>query len=620
MSSGLSSITTYLSIVKNEQKQVAQMMKSDPALQRTVSAFQKDTVSIALPSDLLSGKNQPALQVVLGAYNMSGESTQTGLLKKLLTQDPSVKGSLVRSLASADTLHFVKAMTSRATVSLSFGNPASGSFVPGGSAASLISFQNLAWGTQSGLTAAAPAKSWSYVLDDGTAAATIAAALTTALQSTGTGDKPVTASYSVNAGGAIVGSDKAPAIGTSKDSAGNTVYSLALAVNGAGAPLRLATVVGVKAPVPATTPPTTTIGTAVALPLLSTALAASGFNIQSSGQNHLSIINPIDNSPLSLSQQSYSSFAAVTSQAISTTQNVLSLGAAGQGLIAGQILLNSGNTIGTIKSVDAAGDVTLTAASALQLPAKSRIDVAIGAGISNIGTRITTTGGTGAGDTSLKLGKAAIGLQAGQVITIGNDVVGVVKSVDPSGTVTLRAGAAVAISPGDTLSIVPKVDDDKTSALHDASDVKAILSQYETSQYEAKQGKQVSGLDDALYFTRTMPTITSITQLMSDTRLLKVVTTNLQLTDTYGQLPYNQQLGLLTSRLKLSDFSHPAKIQNYAERFLALTSQQAASGGSSDPASILLSGAGSSTSIVSALYPDTNATPGTDSLLSILYA
>jgi hypothetical protein len=626
MSSGLSSITTYLSIVKNEQKQVAQMMKSDPALQRTVSAFQKDAVSIALPSNLLSGKNQPALQVVLGAYNMSGKSTETGLLKKLLTQDPSVKGSLVRSLASADTLHFVKAMTNRATVSLSFGNPAAASFVPGGSAASSISMQNLSWGNANGnLTAAAPAKSWSYVLDDGTAAASIATALTTAVRSTGTTANPVTTSYSVNAGGVIVGSAGAPAITTSTDSVGNTVYSLALAANGAGATIRLANVVGVKMPAPVnTTPATTTISAAIATPLLAKALLATGFNLQTSGPSSLSILNPIDNGPLSLSQQSYASFAALTPRAISINQNVLPLGIAGASLSAGQVLTSGGAMIGTIKSVDAAGDVTLAAASALAVTANSEIDVAIGAGITNIGTRISAASASAIGDTTLALGTAAIGLQPGQIITDGSNVVGIVNSVDQSGQVTLRAGMGVAIASGDMLSIVPQVISKQTPALQDASNVKTILSSYETTQCESQEGKQVPGMDDALYFSRIMPSITSITQLMSDTTLLKVVTTNLGLSDTYAQLPYDQQLSLLTSKVKLSTFSNPAKLQNYAEQYLALTGAQSSSAGTStDLALSLLTGstARASVDLMSVLYPGSGSgTNGVDLLLSALYA
>ena len=53
----------------------------------------------------------------------------------------------MRSLNDTDDLHFVKAMTDRATVALDFGDPAASSFTSGGSAASSLSFNNLAWAT-----------------------------------------------------------------------------------------------------------------------------------------------------------------------------------------------------------------------------------------------------------------------------------------------------------------------------------------------------------------------------------------------------------------------------------------------------------------------------------------
>ena len=157
------------------------------------------------------------------------------------------------------------------------------------------------------------------------------------------------------------------------------------------------------------------------------------------------------------------------------------------------------------------------------------------------------------------------------MITDGSNVVGIVKSVAGSGTVTLQANLAVPVAAGDTLGTLPSVSDGQTPALEDASNVQTILSQYETSQYETQEGQQIPGMDDALYFTRTMPTITSITQLMSDTRLLDVITTNLGLSGTYDQLPYDQQVTLLTSKVKLSDYANPAKLHDAAEQFLALT-------------------------------------------------
>ncbi len=639
--SGVSAINSYLSITKNEAKQAALMVKSDPAIQRAVTGFLTDSVNISSPADLLKNQNQGALQVVLGAYNMSGMSTETGLLKQLLTQDPSATGSLVQSLGSTDDLHFVKAMTGRAMISMDFGDGDATSFVTGGSAASSISFNNLGWGSaNSSLTAASPAESWSYVLNDGSAAASVAAALTTAVQSTSTAGAAASASYSVDASGAIIGSSGAPAVSTSTDSAGNTVYSLALASSSAGAPVRIANVVSVAAPAAdPSTPTTTSITASSATSLLSGALTATGFSVTSSGSTGLNIINPIDNTKLSVAPRAYTSFVAMSQQPIDSGASIVSLGTAGLNLSAGQTLMSGSNVIGTIKSVDPSGNVTLTAATTASLKAGSRIDVSIGIGVANIGTLIAATAAATTNDNILALGTAGLSVQSGQVITDGSKVVGVVQSVDAEGKVTLQANANAAVAKGDKLSFLPQVTDQQIPALLDTSNVTSIVSQYETNQYETAQGKLTPGMDSALYFTRTAPAITSVVQLMSDPTLLKVVTTDLGLADTYGSLPYDQQVTLITSKVKLSDFTSPSKIQNYAERFLALTGEQNAAGTSgTDPAMILLTGGSTgddgtgtddgtsgtdgsaNAGLISALYPGSGTSGISDPLLAALYA
>ncbi len=616
--SGLSPITTYLSIVKNEAKQAALMVKTDPATQRAVSGFLADTVNISSPTDLLGSKNHSALQVVLGAYNMSGMSTETGLLKKLLTQDPSATGSLVKSLGSTNYLNFVSAMSNRTMVSMDFGDSTANSFVTSGAAASSISFNNLGWGTaNASLTAAVPAESWSYVLNDGTAAASIAAALTTAVQSVGTAADPVTSSYTVDAGGAIVGSSDAPAIGTTTDSAGNTVYSLALATSSTGAPIRIANVISVAAPAPASST-TTPMTAAAATSLLSRALTAYGFNIAATGTSGLNLINPITNSVLSVAPRAYTSYAGTTAREITTSTAMLSLGSAASNLTVGQTLLSGASEIGTIKSIDPVGNVTLTASSLVAVAANAVISVAMGVGVSNIGTQITTTGATTTVDSMLALGAPAKGVRAGQIITDGSNVVGIVKSVDNYGNVTLQANSAVAIAAGDTLSVLPQVSNQKIPALLDTSDTAAIYSQYEINQYEAAEGKLIPGMDSALYFTRKMPAITSINALMSDATLLKVVTTNMGISANYGVLPFDAQVALLTKKVKLSDFNTPAKLQAYAERYLVNTALNASSANAIDPNLVILQGgpSASSTDLMSALYPSSGKS--TDSLLNML--
>lgn len=639
--SGLSPISTYLSIEKNEQAQVAQFAKTDPTTKQNVAALEADAVNIKAPTDLLTSKNERALQVVLGAYNMSGQSTQTGLLKQLLTQNPSASNSLVMSSGNTNYLHFVQGMSNEATVSLSFGDSAASSFTASGSAASSVSFNNLNWGTaNTKLTAASPAEAWSYVLDDGSAADSIASALTKLVQSSGTSSDPVTASYSVDSNGNVVGSSGAPAVTTSTDKAGNTVYSVTLATDSTGAATRVANVTGVAVPAATTTP--TTVSAAVGTYLLGQAMGDTGFNVTENSFTNLTITNPAVNSKFSLAPNSYSNFAAISQQAISTYQQVLPLGTQGVSLSAGDVLLSGGNEIGTVKSVDAAGDVTLTANSALDLSAGSEIDVAVGAGINNLGTEVTATSSAGTDTAVLALGQAGVGIQSGQTVTDGSKVIGVVKSVDSSGNVTLTANLAASVSAGDTLSILPQVDDQQTPALQVADNLQSIVSQYETNQYEAKQGQQISGMQDALYFTRVMPGITSINQLMSDTTLLNVVVTNLGLSDTFGSLPFDQQQSLLTSKVKLSTFSNPKSLQNYVERFLALTAeQQASNGSSSNPALAVLMGginnensdgsdSNSGPNLLSVLYPNTsssdtasiltlfnNSSSGTTGLLSL---
>ncbi|WP_428375044.1 DUF1217 domain-containing protein [Lichenicoccus sp.] len=608
--SGMSPITAYLSIEKNEPAQVASYVKSDPALSRTVAAFTKDIVSISGSAQILSSKNLQALTVVLGAYNLSGSIGETGLLNQLLKQNPSASGSLVRSLGNTDDLNFVQAMAQRPTVSLNFGNAAGSSMSSSGSAASTVSMANLQYASaNSALTAAAPAQTWSYLLDDGSATASITAALTTALQATGTTTDPVTGSYSLASDGSIVGTPGAPPVVTGALSSGSPTFSIVLAKTATGATLRQATIVAVAAPTASTTG-TQILTNETATGLLSVALASTGFNTTVSANGTLNIINPGLNGPLSLSQQTYSTYATTAAKDITDTQTIIPLGVAGLQLQAGDVLMSGGSSIGTIASIDKLGNATLTAASSLSLAAGAQIDVAVGAGISNIGTTFTAAAAVAAGSSTIALGSGATLLQPGQILTDGSAVLGTVQSVDAKGNVTLESALASAIKSGDTLQALPVLSDTQTNALSDASNVSSILKNYEATQYETQQGQQIAGMDSALYFSRTIGSVTSIAALMADPTLLRVVTTNLGVSDTYSSMPYDQQVSYLTANVKLSNYKTTAGINQASEQFLALTAQANASAASSD---------GSDTSMLSILYPGSGSSSSTDPILSALY-
>lgn len=102
-----------------------------------------------------------------------------------------------------------------------------------------------------------------------------------------------------------------------------------------------------------------------------------------------------------------------------------------------------------------------------------------------------------------------------------------------------------------------------------ASGVNAIVTAYQTNQFEASAEKQTPGLQDALYFTRMASSITKITQLQSDPKLLAVAVSSLGLPlKAYDNLSYTQQTSLLTNKLKMSDFSKPSYVQHLAEVYV----------------------------------------------------
>jgi hypothetical protein len=115
-----------------------------------------------------------------------------------------------------------------------------------------------------------------------------------------------------------------------------------------------------------------------------------------------------------------------------------------------------------------------------------------------------------------------------------------------------------------------------------ADGVNAIITAYKTNNFEAGANTQTPGLQNALYFTRTAKSITTITQLQSDPSLLAVAVTGLGLPLTaYDNLSFTQQTTLLTQKLKIADLQKPAYVQHLAELYLV---QQQLNAGTQLPA------------------------------------
>lgn len=558
--SGSSALAVYLSVIKDEQLHVAQSVKSDTQLAASVASFRASAAGLTSAAAIL--KNYTALSVITGAYNIGGQIGRTAVLKDLITQDADASNSLVRQTASTDYLHFARATSARATQTISLGDSSTLSLGASGASASSLTMQNTAWGLDTAKqTSTAPGIQWSFILNDGTAGSSIAAALTNAAAGlTGAGGTPAT--FTVSAVGTVSGSPGAPAVTTTTDSAGNTVYALALSTDAAGNTIKGVSIVSVKvAEGTAATDRTSQVGA------LTGALKAAGFNAQLGSNGDLAILDPPGAGTNTLAL-SYGNAIAVATGNTLAIDGRLTLGDAGKLLTAGQILTDGTTEIGTVKSVDSLGNVTLTAPPNTSIRAGDTIEVALGVGLANVGSMQVTTSAASSGTTTLALGNAGAALRPGQIITSAGVTVGTVGTVDSHGNVTLLAGLTQAIGSGASLVVLPSVSGAPTAALADKANVDAIVNADETASYETQMGAQYPGMDDALYYTRTMGSITSIAGLMSNATLLKVVTTSLGMGDWFGGLDFDQQVSILTKKVDLKAMTSVSGIQRSAQQYL----------------------------------------------------
>ena len=554
--SGSTSISIYLSTVKDEQTQVARYVKSDPTLTAAVDKFTKTASSLTTPAAILN--NYSALQVLTGAYNIGSDIGETAVLKDLMTQNVNSTSSLVQQTDNTDFLHFARATGDRTSQTAALGSSSTISLTTGGSAASSLTLQNTAYSLAStAQTPALPGVKWSFVLNDGTADSSVATALDNAVAATDSG-----AYYGISATGAVFGFDGAPPVTSSTDSAGNTVYSVALATNASNAVIKQAQVVSVKV-----TAGTSSDAATTQLQALQGAVKAAGFDATLSSDNDLTVIDPASSGVNSLARANGSAIATAAAGTLDVSGRLV-LGDAGKTLSAGQILTDGTTVIGTVASVDSFGNVTLTSPTSVKIAAGDTIEVATGLGFNNVGTDIAATASAAQGDTTLSLGSAGVGLKAGQIITSGGVTIGTIGGVDSHGNVTLLAPLPQPVASGTSLVVLPAVSGGTTPALADAANVSSVVSNYETNAFEASQAADYPGMDDALYYSRTMPSVTSINQLMSDPRLLSVVTTSLGMQSYFGELDFDQQVSLLTSKVNLKTLTSPAGIKQTAEQYL----------------------------------------------------
>jgi hypothetical protein len=154
-----------------------------------------------------------------------------------------------------------------------------------------------------------------------------------------------------------------------------------------------------------------------------------------------------------------------------------------------------------------------------------------------------------------------------------------------------------------------------------SSGVNAIITAYKNNNFEAQAGTQTPGMQQALYFTRTAGSITSLTQLQSDSDLMAVAVTGLGLPLTdFDNLSFDQQTALMQQKLNIGDLQKPSYVQHLAELYLV---QQQLNNSSATPtiqpgtiASLFTSSnSGSGNSLLSILQSAQEASSGTTASL-----
>ena len=119
---------------------------------------------------------------------------------------------------------------------------------------------------------------------------------------------------------------------------------------------------------------------------------------------------------------------------------------------------------------------------------------------------------------------------------------------------------------------------------------------YQTNIFETSAGQQAPGLQQALYFTRQIGAVTSITQLQADPDLLAVAVTAAGLpVDNFDELDFATQTRILKDKINLSDYQNPKTVQRLAEQYL-VAQQTAVADTTVPPGSLLSLFGGSDTS------------------------
>jgi hypothetical protein len=149
-----------------------------------------------------------------------------------------------------------------------------------------------------------------------------------------------------------------------------------------------------------------------------------------------------------------------------------------------------------------------------------------------------------------------------------------------------------------------------------SSNVAALLNANATNNFETQEDSLSPGIADALYFSRSIGSITAIDQLMSDPKLLQVAEVATNMPSSFGELDFDTQQRLLSAQIDIADFQKPAYVQQFVTKYLAMNEANNATPTDTTGALAILTGSGSTDNILSALMPASSSS-STDPLLAL---
>jgi len=140
---------------------------------------------------------------------------------------------------------------------------------------------------------------------------------------------------------------------------------------------------------------------------------------------------------------------------------------------------------------------------------------------------------------------------------------------DPTDT-----SAPTASSPTNLVQGLPGQPAQGGPSVTSSSFIKQVVQQYTEAQFQAVVGNTSNTLRQALYAQQNLPNVTSWDQVIADRNLADVVQTVLGLPQAFGALNVNQQVQVLSSRMSLSTFQNPKKLNQMLDNFVAISQTQ----------------------------------------------